>query len=173
MEWKVRSSISQSVTKAAPPLSFRACKSKEYISPVSDFAPCHMTIVCLKATLSHHLSSNSRWEEISDDDDDDEDKFWVWRMTSWGCWYKTWTNTSLDCHFLVLKSISDCVPMEYFGKVFKFGNYGGNLLLHNCNFGKKFRESNVRSKEVTRELIWRSFFYCERILRFPHTTGQF
>ena len=131
MEWKVRSSISQSVTKAAPPLSFRACKSKEYISPVSDFAPCHMTIVCLKATLSHHLSSNSRWEEISDDVVDDEDIFWVWRMTSWGCWYKTWTNTSLDCHFLVLKSILDCVPMEYFGKVFKFGNYGGNLISHN------------------------------------------
>ena len=142
MEWKVRSSISQSVTKAAPPLSFRACKSKEYISPVSDFAPCHMTIVCLKATLSHHLSSNSRWEEISDDVVDDEDIFWVWRMTSWGCWYKTWTNTSLDCHFLVLKSILDCVPMEYFGKVFKFGNFVKAVFL--------------LKKSKFLELIWKS-----------------
>ena len=36
-------------------------------------------------------------------------------------------------------------------------------------FWQKFRENNVFTKEITKELIWRSIFWWKLILRFPLT----
>ena len=59
---------------------------------------------------------------------------------------------------------------SWFDEIF-FGESKFFIFLHcvmeiYCTFWQKFRESNVFSKQITKELIWRNIFLWHRILHF-------
>ena len=64
------------------------------------------------------------------------------------------------CVLIAFREIKDPEPFYVSSHSMEITNH---TLTH---FGKKFRESNIITKEITKELIWRNFFQWEKISRF-------